>query len=74
MIFLYPCRSRASGSAYTSQGSYSQAGYDPAFGARPLKRVLQQRFADPLTVQILDGRIENGEDVQVDAVGGELVA
>ncbi len=50
-----------------------EEGYDPAFGARPLKRVLQQRIADPLAVQILDGRIENGERVQVDAVGGELV-
>ena len=50
-----------------------EEGYDPAFGARPLKRVLQGQIADPLAVQILDGRIENGEDVQVDAVGGELV-
>ncbi len=50
-----------------------QEGYDPAFGARPLKRTLQQRIADPLAVQILDGRIENGERVQVDAVGGELM-
>ncbi len=36
--------------------------------------MLQQRIADPLAVQILDGRIENGERVQVDAVRGELVA
>src|SRR5690606_28218317 len=38
-----------------------QEGYDPAFGARPLKRVLQQRIADPLAVQLLEGKIENGE-------------
>ena len=33
----------------------------------------EQRVADPLAVQILDGRIENGERVLVDSVGGELM-
>lgn len=49
-----------------------QEGYDPAFGARPLKRVLQQRIADPLAVQLLEGKIENGEQILVDAIGNEL--
>jgi ATP-dependent Clp protease ATP-binding subunit ClpB len=49
-----------------------QEGYDPAFGARPLKRVLQQRIADPLAIQLLEGRIENGEHILVDAIGNEL--
>ncbi len=49
-----------------------QEGYDPAFGARPLKRVLQQRIADPLAIQLLEGKIENGEHVLVDALGNEL--
>jgi ATP-dependent Clp protease ATP-binding subunit ClpB len=49
-----------------------QEGYDPAFGARPLKRVLQHRIADPLAVQILEGRVFNGEHLLVDVVGDEL--
>jgi ATP-dependent Clp protease ATP-binding subunit ClpB len=49
-----------------------QEGYDPAFGARPIKRVLQHRIADPLAVQILEGGIEDGEHILVDAVGNEL--
>ncbi|HRW03606.1 MAG TPA: ATP-dependent chaperone ClpB [Caldilineaceae bacterium] len=49
-----------------------QEGYDPAFGARPLKRVLQHRIADPLAVQILEGKIFNGEHLLVDAIGDEL--
>ncbi len=48
-------------------------GYDPAFGARPLKRVIQRELADPLAVQILDGKIAEGDMVTVDAVDGELV-
>ncbi|MEZ4861252.1 MAG: ATP-dependent chaperone ClpB [Caldilineaceae bacterium] len=49
-----------------------QEGYDPAFGARPLKRVIQHRIADPLAVQILEGKVFNGEHLLVDALGNEL--
>ncbi|MCE7989258.1 MAG: ATP-dependent chaperone ClpB [Caldilinea sp. CFX5] len=49
-----------------------QDGYDPAFGARPLKRVIQHRIADPLAVQILEGTVMNGEHLLVDALGNEL--
>jgi ATP-dependent Clp protease ATP-binding subunit ClpB len=48
-------------------------GYDPAFGARPLKRVIQRELADKLAVQILDGKIAEGDTVTVDAADGELV-
>jgi ATP-dependent Clp protease ATP-binding subunit ClpB len=48
-------------------------GYDPAFGARPLKRVIQRELADTLAVQILDGKIAEGDTVTVDAVDGQLV-
>jgi ATP-dependent Clp protease ATP-binding subunit ClpB len=48
-------------------------GYDPAFGARPLKRVIQRQLADALAVQILDGKVGEGDTVTVDAVDGELV-
>ena len=47
-------------------------GYDPAFGARPLKRVIQHRIADPLALEILQGKIQEGDHVLVDAMGDEL--
>jgi ATP-dependent Clp protease ATP-binding subunit ClpB len=47
-------------------------GYDPAFGARPLKRVIQHRIADPLALEILQGKIQEGDHVLVDALGDEL--
>lgn len=49
-----------------------QLGYDPAFGARPLKRVIQHRIADPLASQILEGKIQDGDHVLIDVVGGNL--
>ncbi len=49
-----------------------QEGYDPAFGARPLKRTIQQRVADPLAVQILSNSIHAGEHLLVDALDGRL--
>ncbi|HEY6396287.1 MAG TPA: AAA family ATPase, partial [Solirubrobacteraceae bacterium] len=48
-------------------------GYDPTYGARPLKRVIQKRLVDPLALAILEGRFGPGDIVRVDAVDGELV-
>src|SRR5581483_10195835 len=48
-------------------------GYDPTYGARPLKRVIQKRLVDPLALAILEGRFVPGDTVEVDAVDGELV-
>ena len=47
-------------------------GYDPTYGARPLKRVIQKRLVDPLALAILEGRFAAGDTVRVDAVAGEL--
>ncbi len=47
-------------------------GYDPTYGARPLKRVIQRRLQDPLAMAILEGRFTEGETVEVDAAGAEL--
>ena len=47
-------------------------GYDPAFGARPLKRVVQRRLENPLALAILEGRISDGDHVVVDTDGEEL--
>ncbi|HEY2319556.1 MAG TPA: ATP-dependent chaperone ClpB [Solirubrobacteraceae bacterium] len=48
-------------------------GYDPTYGARPLKRVIQKRLVDPLALAILEGRFGPGDTVEVDAADGELV-
>jgi ATP-dependent Clp protease ATP-binding subunit ClpB len=47
-------------------------GYDPTYGARPLKRVIQKRLVDQLALAILEGRFREGDTVSVDAVDGEL--
>jgi len=51
----------------------AKEGYDPAYGARPLKRVIQHKILDPLSLQILDGRIHEGQTIKADVLGGELV-
>jgi ATP-dependent Clp protease ATP-binding subunit ClpB len=48
-------------------------GYDPTYGARPLKRVIQKRLVDPLALAILEGRFQAGDTVRVDASDGEIV-
>jgi len=47
-------------------------GYDPIYGARPLKRVIQKRLVDRLALELLDGTIKPGDRVRVTAVDGEL--
>ena len=66
----------------------AEEGYDPQFGARPLKRVIQQRIENPLASRILAGEFGEGDTIRVDVdkakhdfalakgpnvVGGELV-
>ncbi|HUA10820.1 MAG TPA: AAA family ATPase [Solirubrobacteraceae bacterium] len=48
-------------------------GYDPAYGARPLRRVIQKQLVDRLALAILKGEIKTGDEVMVDAGDGELV-
>ncbi|MBB37319.1 MAG: ATP-dependent chaperone ClpB [Hirschia sp.] len=50
----------------------SDKGYDPVYGARPLKRVIQKEVQDPLARMILEGRIKDGDNVDV-AVEGETL-
>ena len=45
----------------------AEKGYDPAYGARPLKRVIQKYVQDPLAELILSGRIKDGECVKISA-------
>jgi ATP-dependent Clp protease ATP-binding subunit ClpB len=48
-------------------------GYDPTYGARPLKRVIQRQLVDKLALRLLEGDFAEGDVVRVDAEGGELV-
>jgi ATP-dependent Clp protease ATP-binding subunit ClpB len=48
-------------------------GYDPTYGARPLRRVIQKRLIDKLALAILEGEFAEGDTVRVDAAEGELV-
>jgi ATP-dependent Clp protease ATP-binding subunit ClpB len=47
-------------------------GYDPTYGARPLKRTIQRRVLDPLAMRVLEGGFSEGDTVAVGADGGEL--
>ncbi|RKY10956.1 MAG: type VI secretion system ATPase TssH, partial [Planctomycetota bacterium] len=50
-----------------------QEGYDPQFGARPLKRVIQRRIQNPLAKRILAGEFAEGDLIEVDYQNGEFV-
>jgi ATP-dependent Clp protease ATP-binding subunit ClpB len=51
----------------------AEAGWDPAYGARPLKRALQRLVENPLALKLLEGEFAEGDTVRVDARAGELV-
>jgi ATP-dependent Clp protease ATP-binding subunit ClpB len=51
----------------------ANAGYDPAFGARPLKRVIQREIQDQLAMQLLSGEIHDGDEVVIDTGSDGLV-
>ncbi len=49
-----------------------EEGYDPTYGARPLKRTIQRQVLDPLAMRVLQGDFREGDVVRVDASGGQL--
>ena len=51
----------------------AEVGYDPDFGARPLKRAIQRELQDPLALKILSGEFNEGDTIRVDRGEGELV-
>src|SRR4051812_19710312 len=51
----------------------AEAGWDPAYGARPLKRAIQRMIENPLALRLLEGDFAEGDTVRVDAKNGELV-
>jgi len=50
----------------------AKEGYDPAYGARPLKRVIQQQILNPLSVALLDGQFSEGDTIVADLAKGQL--
>jgi ATP-dependent Clp protease ATP-binding subunit ClpB len=50
-----------------------EAGSDPTYGARPLKRAIQRLIENPLALRLLEGDFREGDTVLVDATDGELV-
>lgn len=50
----------------------AEKGFDPAFGARPLKRVIQKELLNPLSKEMISGRVKAGDNIQVGLVGGHL--
>jgi ATP-dependent Clp protease ATP-binding subunit ClpB len=57
----------------TAKTLLAREGYDPTFGARPLKRTIQRLVQDPLALKILEGEFVEGDTVRVDAEGDQLV-
>ncbi len=51
----------------------AEAGWDPAYGARPLKRALQRLVENPLAQRLLEGEFAEGDTIRIDAQNGELV-
>ena len=51
----------------------AKEGYDPQFGARPLKRAVQEQLLNPLSMRLLEGRFKPGDKIKVTAKGDEMV-
>jgi ATP-dependent Clp protease ATP-binding subunit ClpB len=50
----------------------AEVGYDPVYGARPLKRVIQREVQDPLALSLLRGEFDEGDTVRVEASNGHV--
>ena len=48
-------------------------GYDPVYGARPLKRAIQHHLLDPLSLEILDGKFKEGDVITADVDHGAVI-
>jgi len=51
----------------------AERGYDPVFGARPLRRIIQREILDPLAMKILEGEIQEGDRIKVDFPDGKVI-
>jgi ATP-dependent Clp protease ATP-binding subunit ClpB len=50
----------------------AREGYDPVYGARPLRRTIQKEILDPLSIDILEGKVREGQTLKIDAKNGAL--
>ncbi len=57
----------------TARDAIANEGYDPVYGARPLKRVIQQRIQNPLAMELLRGEFRAGDHIQVDHRAGDFL-
>jgi ATP-dependent Clp protease ATP-binding subunit ClpB len=55
-----------------AKAALAEAGWDPAYGARPLKRAIQRQLENPLALRLLEGDFADGDTVRVDAEDGEI--
>ena len=51
----------------------AEKGYDPQYGARPLRRVIQREILDPLAMQLLEGKFKEGDCIKIDVPDGKVV-
>ncbi len=51
----------------------AKEGYDPVYGARPLKRAIQREILDPLSLEILEGRFKEGDHIVAEVRDGSLM-
>ena len=58
---------------WSCSGWLARVGYDPVYGARPLRRAVQRHLQDPLAEAILRGEVKDGATVRVDEGDGKLV-
>jgi len=56
-----------------AKSALAEAGWDPTYGARPLKRAIQRLLENPLALRLLEGEFADGDRIRVDASDGELV-
>jgi len=56
-----------------AQALVAEEGYDPVYGARPLKRVIQREILDPLSLEILRGHFKEGDRIEVAVKEGDIV-
>ena len=56
-----------------AKDAIAEAGWDPAYGARPLKRAIQRLVENPLALRLLEGHFGDGDTIKVDAFDGEIV-
>jgi ATP-dependent Clp protease ATP-binding subunit ClpB len=59
--------------ADAAKEALAEAGWDPAYGARPLKRAIQRLVENPLALRLLEGDFGDGDTIRIDAHGDELV-